>query len=239
MAAQSLMCILFCGRVRDGLQRERTKLGGRRPMAARPQPTLMSLHVARSSSCALSLALRTTRRSSSLSLSEEPMRKRLAPFLRLDPLLDDELPESESELELPSSACATQRVHGRPSLGVRCHRSPCWAAGTYQTATRRKTRSPPPRSPPRSSWPPRTWTPARACAARAAAAAATVQGRCRSGGRHAGRARRGAAGPVGPATACAIAAACASSQPACCAPLLGESSVGQGARGMGREAAEG
>ena len=33
------------------------------------------------------MALRTTRRSSSLSLSEEPIRKRLAPFLWLDPLL--------------------------------------------------------------------------------------------------------------------------------------------------------
>jgi hypothetical protein len=70
----------------------------------------MSVQVARSSSCALSLALRTTRRSSSDSLSEDPMRKREAPFLRLElplPLLElpllEELPLEES-LELPSSA---------------------------------------------------------------------------------------------------------------------------------------
>lgn len=74
----------------------------------------MSLHVARSSSCALSLALRTTRRSSSLSESEEPMRKRLAPFLP-DPLLLDPLLllllESEPELEEPSAG--TQSIGGR------------------------------------------------------------------------------------------------------------------------------
>ncbi len=85
---------------------------------------MISLHVARSSSYALSLALRTTRRSSSLSLSELPIRKRLAPFLRLDPLLELEL-LLESESELPSSA-------GRPGRGEGVG----WSArcGTQQAA---------------------------------------------------------------------------------------------------------
>ena len=77
----------------------------------------MSLQVARSSSCALSFALRTTRLSSSLSDSEEPMRNREAPFLRLEPLLLEPLLlelllESESEEE--SSAAA----EGRPDLSA-------------------------------------------------------------------------------------------------------------------------
>ena len=75
----------------------------------------MSPHVARSSSCALSFADRTTRRSSSLSLSDEPMRKRLAPFFWLDPLLLELLLlESESEPdEEPSSAKRENDVLGR------------------------------------------------------------------------------------------------------------------------------
>lgn len=135
--------------------------------------TLMSLHVARSSSCALSLALRTTRRSSSLSLSEEPMRKRLAPFFRLEPLLLEELLlESESESEELVSPAAHRTAGRGASAG------PAGAASTVHLSEgkrvrfyypvphqkssprrRRRSSSPHPRFPHRWSLPPRTWTP--------------------------------------------------------------------------------
>lgn len=96
-------------------------------------PTFMSLHVDCSSSCALSFALRTTRRSSSLSLSEEPIRNRLAPFFWLELLLEL-LPESESEA--PSAV----GVGNNGLVGFECeqvdiHFGYCRVIGRAESAT--------------------------------------------------------------------------------------------------------
>jgi hypothetical protein len=84
--------------------------------------TLISLQVARSSSCALSFALRTTRRSSSDSLSLEPMRKREAPLPLPDPEEEEEESEllelSESELEPSSASEGVREAQGGVGLMV-------------------------------------------------------------------------------------------------------------------------
>lgn len=100
MAAQSFMFILFCSGTAPGASNMPHYM-----VSLSTHPTFTSLQVCRSSSWARSLALRTTRRSSSLSLSEEPMRKRLAPpFFWLEPLLPELVEELEDPDELPSSA---------------------------------------------------------------------------------------------------------------------------------------
>lgn len=173
------MCILFCT-VKwtidaTALQASRCcQLAGscsflhRFPLAdACNQQTFMSLHVECSSSCALSFALRTTRRSSSLSLSDEPIRNRLAPFFWLELLLEllpvSESEESSSELgSARNGSVRLEREHGRtfslhPEVGEK--------SGPRVRQDLRS--SPLPwklshlRSPPRSSSLPKTWRPAR------------------------------------------------------------------------------